>query len=78
MNGTKIAALFGITLICCAGITLQTWDTIRKENSAFAEDCNDRGGVVIFGAYARQHLDARPAASRAIGWQRDREVATSL
>lgn len=60
MNGVRIAAVFAIAIICCAAITLQTWSAISKENNAFAKDCNDRGGMVVFGRHARQCIGARP------------------
>lgn len=58
MNAVRIAGIFSVAIICCAAITLQCWVAIEKENNAFAKDCNDRGGVVIFGMHARQCIGA--------------------
>jgi hypothetical protein len=54
MNRAQLAAIFAIGLICGTTIMLLNWDAVDKENNAFAKDCNDRGGMLIFGMYARQ------------------------
>jgi hypothetical protein len=52
--------MFGIAIICGTAVTLQHWEAIDKENNAFAKDCNDRGGKVVFGMHARQCIGAGP------------------
>jgi len=61
--GSKSACVIGLMFfLFCMGVIFmdRNWDRIENENNAFAKDCNDRSGMVIFGAYARQCLCARP------------------
>ena len=60
MNRAQLPAVFTIGLICGGALMLLNWDAIDKENNAFARDCNDRGGMVVFGMHARQCIGASP------------------
>lgn len=59
--GYVTGAVIFVYLATCALVS--NWDRIEKENNAFAKDCNDRGGMVIFGMHARQCLGAEPGAA---------------
>lgn len=62
MSNDRIIAVLAICGITVAGTGLMTenMNKLRKEDNAFAKDCNDRGGYAEFRSSARQCIGARP------------------
>lgn len=58
---TTMAVILALGLTFGGGaIQALHWEAIDKENNAFAKDCNNRGGMVVFGMHARQCIGAGP------------------
>lgn len=56
----EVWLLIIVGLMIVGGMYMSSnWDRIEKENNAFAEDCNNRGGEAKFEVNARQCIGAK-------------------